>query len=261
MYRARRLDMDTGLKDWSVVQLLHRFRNKKCATRRDRIYSLLALCHEAKTLEVDYGISEEQVLRQVLALWEESTCLCSATITTHALAPWDFTALEDDLVEKPFAELHMYASTLSSSTCAFCLNWVPFSWTRKKGLVFCLRTACPDTQGHLFWEHLDDNDRPIASDAGASQRSMPGSIYMQLRQNNKSHWLCRNEAGIYIVSSQWKHVYLLRFTLRMLVEVLQGDSTTGDLDLNACGNLWPSKSNHRTSDEARLRLCEEVVHE
>ncbi|KAF2818911.1 hypothetical protein CC86DRAFT_152298 [Ophiobolus disseminans] len=252
--RIRLDDMGTGLEEWSVIQLLRRFRNKKCAIRRDRIYSLLALSNEAKALEVDYSTSEEQVMRQILALRESSMCFCSAAIASHALAPWEFPAC-DQAVEKHFAELHMHASTLSSATCRYCSNWVPFSWTRKKGLVFCLRTACLDTNGHIFWELPD----AVEHNAAATLPSLiPGYIHVQLRQNNKSQHLCDNKTGVSIVQSQWEHVYMLRFTLRMLTEILREGTTTGDPDLNACVNLWPNDSNQPPSDEARLRLCNDT---
>jgi hypothetical protein len=40
----------TGLEDWGIINLLHRFRHKKCMIRRDRIYSLLALAKKGKTM-------------------------------------------------------------------------------------------------------------------------------------------------------------------------------------------------------------------
>jgi hypothetical protein len=78
-----------GLENWGLVNLLHRFRHKECAIRRDRVYSLLALSKEGKALNVDYDIPEEQIMRQVLSLRESSVCLCSTAIVAHALAPWN----------------------------------------------------------------------------------------------------------------------------------------------------------------------------
>lgn len=253
-YRLRWHGGDTGLEDWGVINLLHRFRNKKCAIRRDRIYSLLPLCKEAKKFKVDYEVSEAEVMRQVLNIQKDSICLCSAAIAAHALGPWDFPKLEPNASEEPFAEIHMYACALGSTVCPFCPNWVPSSWRRRRGVVFCFATACPDTPGHLFLEQPDPNTQSDGNDAGTGDHSSE-SIHVQRRQNNKSQLLCKNGAGISALQSQWKHVYHLRFTLRALVDVLWDDASTGDLGLNACGNLWPSDSNQRTTDEARLRLC------
>jgi hypothetical protein len=83
-------DSATGLEDWHLIQLLHRFRDKSCAIRRDRIYSLLALSQHGNAFECDYNVSEEQLMRQVLSVQKDPMCLCSVAICAHALAPWEF---------------------------------------------------------------------------------------------------------------------------------------------------------------------------
>jgi hypothetical protein len=252
--RRWRQDDNTGLEGWSIINLLHRFRHKKCAIQRDRIYSLLALSKEAKLLTVDYDVPEAEVMRHVLGTCSSSICLCSAAIVAHALAPWDFESTEAS-TGVPFAELHMYASALSSATCPFCFNWVPFSWTRKKGSVFCLGTACSDTPGHLFWEQPNVTGASDQSQSCEVPEQNLDSIHLQLRQNNKSQPLCKQSAGVTVTQSQWKHVYMLQFTFEKLIEILLNDSGPSDLGLNACGNLWPNDSNRGTAGEGRLRLC------
>jgi hypothetical protein len=246
---------NTGLEGWGIINLLDRFRHKKCAIRRDRIYSLLALSKEAETLNVDYDVPEKEIMHHVLATCGSSVCLCSAGIVAHALAPWEHEPNKASTYT-PFAELHMFASALSSATCPFCFNWVPFSWTRREGLVFCLGTACPDTPGHLFWEqHSSDNNTSEKLRSCNTSKQNLKSIHLQLRQNNKSQLLCKQGAGINIIQSEWKHMYLLQFTFEKLVETLLNDSGPGDLGLNACENLWSNESNRRISGEGRLRLC------
>ncbi|KAF2028355.1 hypothetical protein EK21DRAFT_90773 [Setomelanomma holmii] len=105
---GRRASNDTGLEKWGIVNLLYRFRDKNCAVRRDRVYSLLALSKEGETLAVDYDASHEQLLRQVLRTRECSMCLCSTAIVAHTLSPWNFTPIETEHFEPPFAELHMW---------------------------------------------------------------------------------------------------------------------------------------------------------
>ncbi|KAJ4364408.1 hypothetical protein N0V83_009002 [Neocucurbitaria cava] len=251
----KNLSSDLGLKTWGVVNVLHHFRDKKCAIRRDRIYSLLGLSTEGKNLAVDYNVSEEHLVRQVLSLRKRSMCFCSAAVVSHALSPWYFPSNETTVeVDKtPFVETQMYACSLSSAVCPFCSNWVPFSWTRKKGLLFCMGTACADTQGHLFWEQTTS-----AEDSSPREEKLPqtlSSIFVQARQNNKSQLLCREGAGIEIQQSEWRNVYLLRFTFRFLVEMLQVELTTTDRGLNACETLWPSASSGVGSGEGRLRFC------
>lgn len=258
----RKEDQDTehdpfgqGLKNWGLVNLLHRFRHKECAIRRDRIYSLLALSKEAKVLKVDYDIPEEQILRQVLSLRERSICLCSAAIVAHALGPWDFDTLQHD-IDKPFATIHMYASAPGPTGCLFCSNWIPSSWKKKEGHVFCLGTACPDTQGHMFWERIRQETKEDDGSPALEKRTTD-LIHLQLPRNNRSQLLCKEGTGVSITSSEWKGVYMLRFTLRTLIELLLHDPETGDMGLNACGNLWPSEANRGTAEGGRLRLCDE----
>jgi hypothetical protein len=249
---------EANLHEWGVIQLLHRFRTKQCAVRRDRIYSLLALSGEGKKIKVDYDIPEEQLMREVLSIRPDSVCLCSAAISARALAPWEFSTLgntRNHPNELTFAELHMYACALSSAICPFCQNYTPSSWGRKKGVVFCLKTACPETQGHIFWEQGNDADCTVFSKAGISKDPIRGMLHTQLRSNNRSRLLFNDGGGLSIIRSEWMHVYLLRFALLGLIEVLQDDIATDDLGLRACGNLWPSDSNIATSGEAKLKLC------
>jgi hypothetical protein len=200
-------------------------------------------------------------MRQVLSIRPDSVCLCSAAITAHALSPWEFSTLENTRNhsnELPFAELHMYACALSSMICPFCQNYTPSSWGRKKGVVFCLKTACPDTQGHIFWEQSNEADCTESAKSVVSQDPIRGLLHTQVRSNNRSRPLYNNGNGLSIVRSEWMHVYLLRFTLRGLIEILQDDISTDDLGLRACGNLWLSDSYRGTSSEAKLKLCGEA---
>jgi hypothetical protein len=248
----------TFSEDWGVINLVHHFRNRDCSVRRDRIYSILALCREGKGINVDYDVPEQELMRQVLNTRKEAICLCSMAIVGHALAPWNFPTIEQSNTEALFAELHMYAGDLSSKACSFCANWIPFSWTRRKGLVFCLASACPDAQGHIFLDRFDTAVVPHTGETRESQAEGLNSIYLQQRQNNNSLLLCKNGNGLEITQSKWNYVYHLRFTLRTMLAVLKDDMTTGGLGLNNCGHLWPGDSKSRTSDDMRLRLCNNV---
>jgi hypothetical protein len=243
----------TGLWDWGVVNLLHRFRNKNCAVQRDRIYSLLALCKEGSNLKVDYSIPEEDLMRQALSLRPSSMCFCSASVLSQALSPWNFTSCNDHVDSAPFIETHMCASALNSAVCPSCSNWVPFSWTRKKGIVFCLSTVCPDTQGHLFWERTEAPGSSALHDQSSLQSTNP--VHVQARENNGSQLLCKEGAGLSIKSTEWENVYLLQFTLPTLVQMLQEEFATSDLGLNACKSMWPKVSYVPSSNEGRLRFC------
>jgi hypothetical protein len=245
----------TGLRKWGVVNLLQRFRNKKCTIQRDRIYSLLALCKEGRNLQVDYGVSEEVLLRQVLSLRPSSMCFCSTSVLSHTLSPWDLAPCKDRLDAVPFIETQMRASILNSVICPSCSNWVPSFWTRKKGWVFCLSTVCPDTHGHLFWEQPQADE---SSDShGEDSLESAGLVHVQARQNNKSQFLCEEGAGLKIKQTEWRQVHLLQFTLCTLVEILREEYSTSDLGLNACESMWPKASNVPASGQGRLRFCKQ----
>lgn len=233
------------LASWGLVNLLYRFREKECAIMRDRIYSLLALCEEGSGLVVDYSLSDQELLRQVLSLRKSSLCFCSTAIVIRALGPWTFD--EAGQSKDLFMEAYMYAYELKSAVCQGCHNWVPFSWTRKKGHVFCLSSNCGDLQGHLFLEHAastkDGNEAP------------KGFVYAQTRENNKSHPLCAEGEGIAFEKSEWQSVSLVRFTLPSLVEFLHKDLAS-DLGLNACLTLWPNPSSSRVTSGAFLRFSD-----
>jgi hypothetical protein len=245
----------TGLWRWGVVNLLHRFRNKQCTIRRDRIYSLLALCKEGRSIQVDYEVPEENLLRQVLSLRPSSMCFCSASVLSHTLSPWDFTPCNDHVDSAPFIETHMSASIINSAICPSCSNWVPSSWTRRKGIVFCLSTVCPDTQGHLFREQPQAKESPDSY--GENSLKSMGVVHVQARQNNRSQLLCEEGAGLNIKKTEWRHVYLLQFTFRTLVEMLREEYATSDLGLNSCESMWPKASNIPASGEGRLRFCKQ----
>jgi hypothetical protein len=238
-----------GLEDWGIINLLQRFRHKKCTIRRDSIYSLLALAKGGKTIEVDYDLPEEKIMRQVLNVRESSICICSTAIVAHALAPWDFEAIKECERNAHFAELKIYVVALSSTACPFCAHWVPFSWTRKKGVVLCFETACPDTPGHLFWE-------PSDSIKTADEVDKLDRIHLQLRQNNTSRLLCETGQRLYITKGEEVHMYKLRFTFRTFIEALLDDTGASDLGTNACRNLWPDESVRQTTGGLRLQIME-----
>jgi hypothetical protein len=228
--------------------LLHRFRHKKCTIRRDRIYSLLALLKEGKTIKVDYDLPEEKIMCQGLNVRESSICICSTTIVAQALAPWDFEAIKEGEGNAEFAELNMYAIALSSTACQLCAHWMPFSWTRKKRVVLCFETACSDTPGHIFWEPPDTIET-------ADEVDKLDRIHLQLRQNNTSRLLCETGQRLYITKGEEVHMYM-RFTFRTFIEALLDDTGASDLGINACRNLWPDESVRQTTGGSRLQIME-----
>ncbi|KAL6702460.1 hypothetical protein ACN47E_001830 [Coniothyrium glycines] len=247
-------DERSSLSKLGVVNLLDRFRNKDCSIKRDRIYSLLALCKEGLHLTVDYEVSEKVLFQQVLSLRESSMCFCSAAIVVEALSPWDVSTHDEGNAAQAFAEIHMYGLALSSASCPSCGNWVPFSWTCKKGFVFCLSMACPDTQGHMFYEQQQTQEKTEPE----CSRPPAASTFIQERDNNKSHLLCDNDDGVEVCPSQWSKVYRIRFSFSALAKLLAAEFSTTGMGLNACPNLWPTSEKGPVAKEGRLHFCGEA---
>jgi hypothetical protein len=69
----------------SLTYIVQIFLYKECRDRRDRIYSLLALCGEGSDLEVDYDISYHDLAKQVLKACRNSFCLCAIRLLDRVL--------------------------------------------------------------------------------------------------------------------------------------------------------------------------------
>lgn len=91
----------------SLVYLLWNFRGKGCASSRDRIFSLLAICGDGADLRVDYSIPREELALNALRSLTTSFCLCSTQIIGDALR-----------VSQPLSTSHC-GSTLRFATCEF----------------------------------------------------------------------------------------------------------------------------------------------
>ena len=75
------------LKGRSLIFLIRQFDLKKSHDRRDRIYSLLALCGDGSDLQVDYGCRIDSFMERILHCCKQSFCLCSVQIVASALDP------------------------------------------------------------------------------------------------------------------------------------------------------------------------------
>jgi len=78
-------DQQDILKNKSLVSLLSKFKDRQCLLRRDRVFSLLALCGEGADVEVDYTIPEGELVWNVLRRLRHSLCLCSICIVGDVL--------------------------------------------------------------------------------------------------------------------------------------------------------------------------------
>jgi hypothetical protein len=73
------------LRGRSLLQLIRQLKDKKCAVRRDRIFSILGICGEGSTLSVDYESTSEILAMRILALSNQSFCLCSLVVVCRVL--------------------------------------------------------------------------------------------------------------------------------------------------------------------------------
>jgi hypothetical protein len=60
----------------ALHDLLNRFKSQKCHVRRDRIFSLLALCNLNTIIDVDYSSADIDVAINVLKSCQNGLCLC-----------------------------------------------------------------------------------------------------------------------------------------------------------------------------------------
>jgi len=90
-----------SLRNMSLLSLLDRFRDKDCAVPRDRVFSLLAMCHPAEQIHVDYGSPWTDIFVQILAKTRYIPCICSAALLARSLAPPRLAKPDDTM---PYAE-------------------------------------------------------------------------------------------------------------------------------------------------------------
>lgn len=77
------------LRNSSLLSLLGRFRDKDCALPRDRVFSLLAMCHPMERISADYDNSWTDIIMQILAKTRHIPCICSAALLARSLMPPD----------------------------------------------------------------------------------------------------------------------------------------------------------------------------
>jgi hypothetical protein len=71
--------------DVPLHEVLDRFKAQKCHLRRDRIFSLLALCSLDKTINIDYSSADIDIAIDVLQSYRDRLCLCFIDLLTTTL--------------------------------------------------------------------------------------------------------------------------------------------------------------------------------
>ncbi|KAI4657286.1 uncharacterized protein J4E79_007358 [Alternaria viburni] len=199
-----------------LLALLKFFSGKCCALRRDRIYSLLALCKGGEKIRVDYDEPDIKLIMQVLDACKYEVCFCSAATVARIVNGPGFSHLEMEAYAVPVThgfKLQAYSSDLE--ICPSCSQPVPQS---QHGVYFCLHCdsdACHEQQGHLFW----DNAR--RDDVADSFRRRAGLLRLARKDLGEPRVLCRLGKGIEIDREEAEgEFYTLRFSLGTLVDVM-----------------------------------------
>jgi len=200
---------------YPLLTLLRYFSGKCCALRRDRIYSLLALCKGGDKIRVDYDGPDNKLIMQVLDAYKEEMCFCTTSTIARIVKGPDFPHLERDSYAATVMHgfrLQAYSSDLE--VCPSCSQRIPRS---QPGVYFCLHCdadACNERQGHLFW----DNTR--RDDVVDGFRRRAGLLRLARKDLGEPRVLCRLGKGIEINREEVEgEFYTLRFSLGTLVDV------------------------------------------
>jgi hypothetical protein len=109
-------------KGRSLVYLMDKFKLKESRIRRDRVYSLLALCGDGKDLQVDYDATDQTVAKDILRCCKQSFCLCTVNTVAFILQlhPRDRDDIAWNSGLQPFAvmTLPVLSKTTSEITCS-----------------------------------------------------------------------------------------------------------------------------------------------
>lgn len=73
-----------------LLPLLERFRTMQCMNTRDRVFSLLALCDEGPSIQVDYGSSHKALAYHILSKCKHARCICSIHLIGATLSYKDW---------------------------------------------------------------------------------------------------------------------------------------------------------------------------
>lgn len=73
----------------TLINLVDEFRDKECSIPRDRIYSLLPICHNFQHPQVDYNQPVEDLAFDILKRSDEPLCACSALLVAQTLQLMD----------------------------------------------------------------------------------------------------------------------------------------------------------------------------
>lgn len=104
----------------SLIALLEKFQLKSCAVWQDKVYSLLALCRKEQILRVDYKVTQQTLLTQIVACSLHEICFCTIRIVADAIGLGYWEARAQAATDTPFAEFKVYGSRCSVQLSQLC---------------------------------------------------------------------------------------------------------------------------------------------
>jgi len=228
---GRILISDSWMNNWGLVNLMHHFGDKCCTVRRDMVYSVLSLSREAETIKVNYQSPIIDMVRQVLEVCKDSVCLCAVAVLVRSLGGESFTDPETRLgTSTLFVDLPILAVSSNdigpTARCRLCNSPLQPAGLSNGGLIFCLLTACKDSEGHLYTKR-DPEGRNLLI-LGSFREGTPkvlGEIGTEIK----------------IIEEDNSNNYLLKFSFSSLLNIVDGPHWGHTLRQRSCGNFWPDQ--------------------
>jgi hypothetical protein len=140
----------------TLILILDTFKDQGCRVRRDRIFSLLALCGDGVDIKVDYSNSDTELAWTVMRTGRDTFCLCSISTVGYALG----------------LQSQSYSNYLIPATNHSVLT-LPIIWSWKE-----------QSNADFFKSQLDSWGAYISSSRDKFSRHRPGHIMM----NTPSTW-------------------------------------------------------------------------
>jgi hypothetical protein len=204
--------------DWGLMKLLKFFEGKCCAVRRDRIYSLLALCRNGDKIRVDYDASDISLILQVLEACKDEMCFCTAASVARIVRGSIFPRADEEAYSVPVAhDFQLKAFPADTEKCPSCVARPFWPEDMRTGVYFCLKGIpddCIERHGHIFWDNslTDEIEEQLA----------PNNLlwFQAVHRRRDVLVLCKRGAGIDVTRDEsGEDLYTLRFSLGALVDL------------------------------------------
>lgn len=204
----------TDVTNLTLVELLQQMQHKQCFFPRDKIYSLLSLCKDGRSMDVDYDQPDAAFLFDTFHRFSVS-CLCMAKLFTDCVVqPLDsFEGQRDTHSEKIIAEMRFKSVKIKTfrttgngyHMCSYCAGYLG-RYIQRDYHVFCLHKICANAPGHLLWMQSHPH---VLQYQGLDPDLRPKTL-----QPIVANW------GLIYASNTTPEEHVLRFTLKGLADIV-----------------------------------------